>query len=84
MSYMEQKISNQIDAGLSERDELYEKLRISNEKIAVMREALFLAELTFSSYGDIHAAKPDPIKAHKNYELAGKMNAALVKCKDIK
>lgn len=41
------------------------------------REALAEAEATFRRYGDLHAAKPDPVKASANYELADRMAAAL-------
>lgn len=40
------------------------------------REALTKAEATFRRYGDLHAAKPDPVKAAANYELADRMAAA--------
>lgn len=42
-----------------------------------MAEALEEAERTFRHYGDLHAAKPDPVKAQRNYEMADKMLAAL-------
>ena len=42
-----------------------------------MAEALEEAAKTFRHYGDLHAAKPDPMKAQRNYEMADKMLAAL-------
>jgi hypothetical protein len=33
---------------------------------------------TFQKYGDMHAAKPDPVKAKRNYDLAAEMRAALI------
>lgn len=44
---------------------------------ARLRAAATEAEKMFRWYGDIHAAKPDPDKAARNYEMADKMAAAL-------
>ena len=40
-------------------------------------EAVRKAAATFRRYGDLHAAKPDPAKAKRNYDLADEMDAAL-------
>jgi len=40
-------------------------------------EALEKARDTFRHYGDLHAAKPDEVKAKRNYDLADEMDAAL-------
>jgi hypothetical protein len=43
--------------------------------------ALEEARGVFQHYGDLHAAKPDPVKAQRNYDLAAKMTAALTAAK---
>lgn len=53
-----------------------------NKREAVARIRSLEAELAeardvFRHYGDLHAAKPDPVKAQRNYDLAAKIEAAL-------
>lgn len=47
------------------------------DEIERLRAAVALADNTFRWYGDLHAAKPDPEKAKRNYDLANKMASAL-------
>jgi hypothetical protein len=47
------------------------------EWLSVKNEALKKAMNTFNWYGDMHAAKPDPEKAKRNYDLAVEMEKAL-------
>ena len=61
---------NVIDRVLCGRGQVY-------AAAPTMAEALEEAERTFRHYGDLHAAKPDPVKAQRNYEMADKMLAAL-------
>lgn len=46
-------------------------------EVARLREAVTEARDTFRHYGDLHAAKPDPVKAQRNYDLAARQDAAL-------
>lgn len=46
-------------------------------EIARLRAAVLLAEETFWHYGDLHAAKPDMVKAKRNYGLAAEMERAI-------
>ena len=45
------------------------------EALAMLKEAA----ATFEWYGDLHAAKPDPDKAARNYELARRCQAVIAK-----
>lgn len=56
---------------------LLDRIDEQDARIAAMTDALNKARLTFSHYGDLHAAKPDPVKAQRNYDLADEMLAAL-------
>lgn len=47
------------------------------EKAEAMAGALEKGRDTFVHYGDLHAAKPDPVKASRNYALACEMDTAL-------
>lgn len=44
---------------------------------ARLRDAVIKARDTFSNYGDLHAAKPDTVKAQRNYDLRDEMATAL-------
>jgi len=44
-------------------------------------DALEEAASVFAHYGDLHAAKPDPVKAKRNYDLADRMKVALASAK---
>ena len=46
-------------------------------RVAVLEKAVRNARDVFQNYGDLHAAKPDAVKAQRNYDLAAKMSAAL-------
>lgn len=46
-----------------------------------MYEALAEAERMFRWYGDGHAAKPDPAKAARNYEMADRLATTLAKAR---
>lgn len=49
----------------------------ARKRIAELETGLIIARDTFDHYGDLHAAKPDPVKASRNYELAKQMGALI-------
>ncbi len=77
-----------IDDLLGEMGAQIEELRLRCAGLRAEGDALsgavMLAEQTFQQYGDLHAAKPDMIKANRNYELAHQMRAALDSCQPNK
>ena len=52
----------------------FEALEAENARL---REAVRRAEAVFTHYGELHAAKPDPVKAQRNFDLAEAMRTAL-------
>lgn len=52
-------------------------LTAERERTRVLGECLKIAEAKFREYGDLHAAKPDMVKAQRNYDIADRMRAAL-------
>ncbi len=46
-----------------------------------MLEALEKAESVFRHYGDLHAAKPDEVKAKRNYDLADELRALIARAR---
>lgn len=54
-----------------------EELSTLRARVAELEAALIEARDTFRHYGDLHAAKPDMVKAQRNYDLADRMEAAL-------
>lgn len=44
-----------------------------------MKDDLIEAERMFRWYGDLHAAKPDPEKAARNYEMADRLAATIAR-----
>lgn len=53
------------------------KIEALEAENARLREALKQAEAVFTHYGELHAAKPDPVKVRRNFDLADAMRAAL-------
>jgi len=50
-------------------------------RVGELERAVTKARDTFRHYGDLHAAKPDEVKAKRNYDLADEMQAALTSTK---
>jgi hypothetical protein len=58
-------------------DVLRERAGGERAQIVALKLALKEARDVFQHYGDLHAAKPDPVKARRNYDLAERMQAAI-------
>lgn len=52
-------------------------LQAKQGEIDRLHKAVDRAAEVFIHYGDLHAAKPDMVKAKRNYDLAGEMAVAL-------
>lgn len=53
------------------------KIATQAARIEMLEETVRFAEQKFREYGDLHAAKPDMVKAQRNYDLADQLRNAL-------
>lgn len=57
--------------------QMADRIQALSAEVEMLRAAVEKAEKTFIWYGELHAAKPDPDKAMRNFGLAGEMRQAL-------
>lgn len=69
------------DAAVQYGADFVRRAQAAEADAAKLREAVDQAEQVFRHYGDLHAAKPDPVKATRNYDLADEMAQALAQTK---
>jgi predicted nucleic acid-binding Zn-ribbon protein len=67
------KIRQELEEANEHKVMLNAQIDKLDQELEEARKLLKLAEETFRHYGDLHVAKPDEVKAKRNYELADTM-----------